>query len=246
MLGLVFVDIVNMLATGVSVRYMDSLPRRWWLLIGSSGMMLSLLLLSLMFLNRDSMGSQSSSAVGVGSLMLYVLFFGMSWGPLGWLICSELFPTRVRALATAVTTFANWSFNFAVSFSFLHVVHALKVSTGECSSNEDGGGASGQCSSGNASSGNASSASGTPSTCACTTHGEGYTFLLYAGFCAISLAFVVWGLPETRGLTLEQIQQLFAASGRGARQVSDEDEDDDDDRQSDIAREVDNVQLLAR
>lgn len=49
---------------------------------------------------------------------LYVIFFGVSWGPVVWVLLGEIFPNRIRAAALAVAAAAQWTANFIVSVSF--------------------------------------------------------------------------------------------------------------------------------
>jgi hypothetical protein len=47
-----------------------------------------------------------------------VVFFGMSWGPVVWVLLGEMFPNRFRAIALSVAATANWLANFAPLTSF--------------------------------------------------------------------------------------------------------------------------------
>ena len=49
---------------------------------------------------------------------LYVVFFGVSWGPVVWVLLGEMFPNRIRAIALAVAAAAQWLANFAITISF--------------------------------------------------------------------------------------------------------------------------------
>ncbi|MFX7037096.1 MFS transporter, partial [Acinetobacter baumannii] len=49
---------------------------------------------------------------------LYVVFFGMSWGPVVWVLLGEMFPNRIRAIALAVAAAAQWLANFAITTTF--------------------------------------------------------------------------------------------------------------------------------
>ena len=48
----------------------------------------------------------------------YVVFFGVSWGPVVWVLLGEMFPNRIRATALAVAAAAQWLANFAITSSF--------------------------------------------------------------------------------------------------------------------------------
>ena len=49
---------------------------------------------------------------------LYVAFFAATWGPVVWVLISEIFPNRIRAAALALATAAQWIANFIVSTTF--------------------------------------------------------------------------------------------------------------------------------
>jgi MFS transporter, SP family, sugar:H+ symporter len=48
----------------------------------------------------------------------YVVFFGVSWGPVVWVLLGEMFPNRIRATALAVAAAAQWLANFAITSTF--------------------------------------------------------------------------------------------------------------------------------
>jgi SP family sugar:H+ symporter-like MFS transporter len=56
----------------------------------------------------------------------YVVFFNMSWGPIMWVMLGEMFPNQIRGSGLAVSGFAQWIANAAISVSF----PALVVSPG--------------------------------------------------------------------------------------------------------------------
>jgi SP family sugar:H+ symporter-like MFS transporter len=57
---------------------------------------------------------------------LYVIFFNGSWGPVMWVMLGEMFPNQIRGSGLAVSGFAQWIANAAISVSF----PALAVSPG--------------------------------------------------------------------------------------------------------------------
>jgi hypothetical protein len=58
------------------------------------------------------------STFAVLAFNAYVVFFGMSWGPVVWVLLGEIFPNRIRAAALALAASANWIANFVVSTAF--------------------------------------------------------------------------------------------------------------------------------
>ena len=72
------------LQTIVAMMWQDKVNRRTWLMFGSPGMAVTLVALAAAF----KFGGDATPLVAVFSLMAYVFFFCVSWGPLGWLINS--------------------------------------------------------------------------------------------------------------------------------------------------------------
>ena len=105
-LGLVVIDAFNVLATLGSVKYLDYYPRKTWLLRGSPGMGISLVLLAAVF--AMPMGGGIQAPLALFSLVCYVLCFCVSWGPLGWLINSEIYPLSARGVCTGLSTTTCW------------------------------------------------------------------------------------------------------------------------------------------
>ncbi len=59
------------------------------------------------------------------ALIVYILAFALSFGPVFWLMSAEIFPTRVRASGASISSFANWAANLLVSITFLSLIGAL-------------------------------------------------------------------------------------------------------------------------
>ena len=49
---------------------------------------------------------------------LFVVFFGVSWGPVVWVLLGEMFSNRIRALALGLAAAAQWITNFLISQTF--------------------------------------------------------------------------------------------------------------------------------
>jgi pimeloyl-ACP methyl ester carboxylesterase len=54
----------------------------------------------------------------------YVVFFGLSWGPMVWVLLGEMFPNRIRAIGLAVAASAQWLANFAITATFPSLAEA--------------------------------------------------------------------------------------------------------------------------
>ena len=63
--------------------------------------------------------TRAEAVRGLAAAILYVVAFGMSWGPVMWVLLGEMFPNRLRGAALAVCGATNWVANFAVTLTFL-------------------------------------------------------------------------------------------------------------------------------
>lgn len=122
-LAAVGVGVINVAMTVVALRLLDRTGRRTLLMIGVSGMIVSLFALGLAF--EVGGGGTFGSALAIASLMTYVASFAISLGPIFWLLNAEIYPLSVRSKAAGIGTMANWTFNFIVSLTFLLLIEAL-------------------------------------------------------------------------------------------------------------------------
>jgi len=119
---------VNVGTTLVAIALIDRIGRKRLLLIGSSGMVVMLAALTAIFGTAPQVANAAGgteptltggmAAAAVIAFNLYVVFFGMSWGPVVWVLLGEMFSNRIRAAALAVAAAAQWIANFIVSTAF--------------------------------------------------------------------------------------------------------------------------------
>jgi sugar porter (SP) family MFS transporter len=112
----VFIGVINLLATIVSLRLIDRLGRRILLLVSLAGMAVSVALLGLSFV------ADLGSGVILVFMLLYIVSFAIGMGPVFWVLLGEVFPPRRRAQGAAAGSTANWLSNFVVSLVFLPLV----------------------------------------------------------------------------------------------------------------------------
>ncbi len=117
------VGVVNMIFTLVSLLLLDRVGRRPLLLIGSAGMVLSLVALGACFQWAGTLPAMGTLATA--SLMVYVASFAIGLGPVFWLLISEIYPLKVRGLAMSAATVTNWGANLIVALTFLTLVQAV-------------------------------------------------------------------------------------------------------------------------
>jgi SP family galactose:H+ symporter-like MFS transporter len=114
-LATVYLGIANAIAILISFWYIDRKGRRFLLLTGMWGMVVTLCLLALaLFFPSGKM-----ALVAVSALMLYMAAYAIGVGPITPLLVSEIFPLKARAHAMTLTGFMGWLFNYLVALSFL-------------------------------------------------------------------------------------------------------------------------------
>ena len=120
----VITSIVNIATTFIAIGLIDRVGRRPLLLIGSAGMAITLGVLSFIFANAPLNAAHqpqlghASGIIALWAANLFVVAFGMSWGPVVWVLLGEKFPNRIRAAALAVAACAQWVANWAITVSF--------------------------------------------------------------------------------------------------------------------------------
>ena len=104
----VITSVVNIVTTLVAIALIDRVGRKPLLLVGSAGMALTLGIMAVIFgaAPTDAHGAPAlHGALGPTALVsanAFVFFFGMSWGPVVWVMLGEKFPNRIRAAALSV------------------------------------------------------------------------------------------------------------------------------------------------
>ena len=164
------IGVINVLFTVIALPLIDRWGRRPLLLLGLSGMFISLAMMGAAFYFP---GFAALHWVAVGSMVLYIASFAMSLGPIMWLIISEIFPLNIRGVGASLAISTSWGFNMLVALTFLTLIELL---------------------------------------------GPSYTFWLYAFLCILGGFFVYFIVPETKGCSLEHIEQNLRL-GRPSREL---------------------------
>lgn len=111
--GQVTIGIVNTLFTLVAIYYIDKRGRKPLLLWGTGGAVISLLLAAVLFATDITIGWLQLFPV-----ILFIACFAFSFGPVTWVVISEIFPTKVRSEAVAISTISLWLANWVVGQFF--------------------------------------------------------------------------------------------------------------------------------
>ena len=161
MWGTVIVGVTNVLATFIAIAFVDRLGRKPIMYAGFVVMGAALLTVGLLF----NAGIEKNPGLGypaMFALLVFIVGFAMSAGPIIWVICSEIYPLAGRDLGVTFSTATNWIANAIVGQTFLTMLSTL---------------------------------------------GGGNTFLLYGGVNVLFIVFFIFFVPETKGVSLEKIQE---------------------------------------
>ncbi len=154
--NIVVTGITNVIFTFVGMYTVDRLGRRALLLFGAAGLACIYAILG---------GCYYFEITGIAVLTLVVAAiacYAMTLAPITWVVISEIFPTKVRGLAMAVSTFSLWTACFVLTYTFPLLNKGL---------------------------------------------GSYGTFWLYGIVCILGFLFIKMNLPETKGKSLEEIEQ---------------------------------------
>lgn len=108
----IIVGAVNLSFTILAILTVDRFGRRPLMIIGALVMALSMFILGITF---------HTHSVGLGSLicmLVYTAGFAMSWGPVCWVLLSEIFPNSIRSMVMSIAVASQWISNFLVSWTF--------------------------------------------------------------------------------------------------------------------------------
>jgi SP family xylose:H+ symportor-like MFS transporter len=165
LLQTIIVGGVNLSFTVLAIFTVDKFGRKPLQVIGAVGMAVSMIALGFSFY---------FDSVGIGALIImlvYMASFAMSWGPVTWVLLSEIFPNRIRG-AMSIAVAAQWIANFVVSWTFPMLNDNTWLND---------------------------------------QFNHGFAYWIY-GVMGIIAAVLVWKLvPETKGKTLEEMEDLWSA-----------------------------------
>jgi sugar porter (SP) family MFS transporter len=151
--------------TSVAIATVDSWGRRPLLLLGVSGIVVSLLVLGTIQSGDVSMSPDVEIWANVVALLVYVGAYQVSFGPISWLIVGEVFPLSIRGQALALATLTNFASNFVVSLYIPSLQESL---------------------------------------------GPSGLYFAFAGIGCIALYVIYSIVPETKGKSLEEIENMWS------------------------------------
>lgn len=156
--GQVIIGFVNMAATIFAIMKIDQYGRKKLMKGGIAGMFFSLIMVGILFLLGKTQGF-----ILLIFILTFITSFAIGYGPVIWVLLSEIYPTRVRGRAMSVATLAVW-----VGTAIIGQVVPWMLET-------------------------------------LTPAG---TFFIFA-ICCIPVPFILKKIPETKGMSLEEIEEVW-------------------------------------
>lgn len=123
MWGTVIVGLVNVLATFIAIGLVDRWGRKPTLILGFIVMALGMGTLGTMM--NIGISSVFAQYFAVIMLLIFIVGFAMSAGPLIWVLCSEIQPLKGRDFGITCSTATNWIANMIVGATFLTMLNSL-------------------------------------------------------------------------------------------------------------------------
>ena len=161
--GQVIIGIVNVVATLVAIMRIDKYGRKKLMLGGITGMFISLIVVGFLFLSGHTQG-----VLLLIFILTFIASFAIGYGPVIWVLLSEIYPTRVRGRAMSVATLTLWVGTAIVGQVVPWMLDVL-----------------------------------TPAV----------TFFIFA-LCCIPVPLILRKIPETKGLSLEEIENSWHADAQ--------------------------------
>jgi SP family sugar:H+ symporter-like MFS transporter len=119
----VITSVTNILTTLIAIALIDRIGRKPLLLIGSAGMAVTLGTMAAIFGTAPLIDGKPhlgglAGPIALVAANLFVVAFGMSWGPVVWVLLGEMFPNRIRAAALGLAAAGQWAANWVITVTF--------------------------------------------------------------------------------------------------------------------------------
>ncbi|EEY16130.1 high-affinity glucose transporter SNF3 [Verticillium alfalfae VaMs.102] len=180
LMSLVF-TLVNVLSTPLSFWTVERFGRRFILIVGAFGMLVSQFIVAIIGVTigfnhthpdpNDAEKSIADNIPAVNSQIAFIaisiFFFASTWGPGAWILIGEIFPLPIRSRGVALSTASNWLWNTVIAVITPYMV------------GEDYG------------------------------NMKSSVFFVWGSLCTAAFIYSYFFVPETKGLSLEQVDRMM-------------------------------------
>ncbi|KAK3330084.1 putative glucose transporter rco-3 [Apodospora peruviana] len=118
----VIMQVINVVSTLPGLVVVESWGRRRLLIVGAIGMAICQLLVAAFATANGENNASTQNHLLIIFVAIYIFFFAASWGPVVWVVTSEIYPLKVRAKSMSVSTASNWLLNFGIAYSTPYIV----------------------------------------------------------------------------------------------------------------------------
>lgn len=115
-------QVINLVSTFPGLFVVESWGRRKLLIVGSVGMAICQLLIASFATASGDNNQPTQNKILIIFVAIYIFFFAASWGPVTWVVTSEIYPLKVRAKSMSVSTASNWILNFGIAYGTPYLV----------------------------------------------------------------------------------------------------------------------------
>ncbi|KAI3398851.1 hypothetical protein diail_8360 [Diaporthe ilicicola] len=116
------VNVVNTISTIPALFVIEAWGRRKVLMYGAIAMAICQLLIASFSAAVGKSMPTTANQILIIFLCIDIFFFAASWGPVAWVITSEIYPLKVRAKSMSISTASNWLLNFGISYGSPYMV----------------------------------------------------------------------------------------------------------------------------
>jgi sugar porter (SP) family MFS transporter len=176
----IITNVVNVVCTIPGILVIDKIGRRSLLFWAAIAMSVCEFIVAAVGMTEGQVAADGTvnlvaQRVLIAFICLYIAAFAAFWGPIPWVVCAEVFPSRLRAKGMSLAVASNWLWNFAIGYATPYLVNK--------------------------------------STPEMKTAGLGVkVFLIWGSTCAGCALFTFFFVAETKGLSLEQVDELYKNS----------------------------------
>ncbi|KKA30316.1 hypothetical protein TD95_003384 [Thielaviopsis punctulata] len=109
--------LVNVCSTPVSFWSIERFGRRFLLIWGALGMIISQFIVAIIGVTEGRESAHNDAAVKtmIAFICINIFFFAVTWGPAAWVIVGETFPLQIRSRGVGLSTASNWFWNTIIA-----------------------------------------------------------------------------------------------------------------------------------